>query len=101
MVEETVYKVWLIDSISVGSGGTPHTPPSGRNPPRTPGIKCIEALFNSLVYNKDSGHIGRKDRLCEVLCIGDDPPWSLDPRNNLKGAELSLGVDLISKGGLD
>jgi len=38
--EETVYKIWLIDSTSVGDGAIPHTPPPGRNPPRTPGMNC-------------------------------------------------------------
>jgi hypothetical protein len=30
MDEETVYKIWLIDSISVGDGGIPHAPPLGK-----------------------------------------------------------------------
>jgi hypothetical protein len=29
MDEETVYKIWLMDSISVGDGAIPHTPPLG------------------------------------------------------------------------
>jgi len=40
MDEETVSKVLFSFSISVGDGGIPHTPPSGRNPPRTPGMNC-------------------------------------------------------------
>ena len=64
--EETVYKIGSKDSISVGNAAIPHAPPPGRNPPRTPGIKCLEALFISLVCNKDYKQIGRKDGLCKT-----------------------------------
>jgi hypothetical protein len=64
MDEETVVNVSLLESVFVGSGATPHTPPPGRNPTRTPGIKWIEAIVYSQVYNKDSLQIGRKDRFC-------------------------------------
>jgi len=59
----------------VGDGGVPHTPPSGRNPPRTPGIKCKEALFKPLVYNKGSEPIGRKDGLCEAIYMSCDQTY--------------------------
>jgi hypothetical protein len=62
----------LIESISVGDGAIPHTPLPGRNPPRIPGIKCIGALYYSLVYNMVSEPIGRKDGLCEAICISYD-----------------------------
>jgi len=60
MDEETVIIFLLLDSVFVGDGGIPHIPPSRRNPPRTPGIKCIEALFNSHVCNMGSKPIAAK-----------------------------------------
>ncbi|MGD8455428.1 MAG: hypothetical protein PVF83_03505 [Anaerolineales bacterium] len=39
--EETVGNVLVIDSMFVGSGGTPHTPPLGGNCfPQTPSMNC-------------------------------------------------------------
>jgi hypothetical protein len=38
MDEETVKKIWMIDSISVGDGGIPHTPPLGVATPQTPAM---------------------------------------------------------------
>jgi len=43
--------------------------------PQTPGIKGIEALLNSLVYNKGFGRIGRNDELYEAVWIGYDRPY--------------------------
>ena len=73
MNEETVYKIWVIDSISLGDGSIPQNPTAGGNCfPQTPAIKCIEALFNFLVYNTVSKPIGRKDGLCEANFISFD-----------------------------
>jgi hypothetical protein len=55
----------------VGDGSIPHTPLLGRNPPQTPGIKCIVALFNSLVCNMGSEPIGRKEGLYEEIWISE------------------------------
>jgi len=67
MDEETVGIYLYSSNLSVGDGSIPHTPLSGRNPPRTPGIKCIEVLFNSLVCNKGCEPISRKEGLCEAI----------------------------------
>ena len=52
----------------------PTTPPLGRNPPQTPGIKCIDALFYSLVNNTVSEQIGRKEGLCKASYVSYDQP---------------------------
>jgi hypothetical protein len=82
MDEETVGNILLMDSIFVGDGSIPHTPLSGRNPSRTPGIKCNEALFNSLVYNMVPEPIGRKEGLGEAICISYDHSCPRSPEMN-------------------
>ena len=100
--KETVDMTLYFDSISVGDGGTPHNPTAGVQTcgllgrmqgirhgtgeskilqvnevnqfPRTPGIKCIEALFNSQVCNEGSSPTDRKDGPCETGCVSCDKP---------------------------
>jgi hypothetical protein len=63
MDEDTVYKIWLIDSLFVGVGVIPHTPPPGRNPPRTPGMNCDGYLLDEQYAFWDSKEIVLKDHL--------------------------------------
>jgi len=75
MDEETVYKIWLIDSISVGDGGIPHTPPLGKAASPDPTIFASQrvsgrGIFVCVIRNRISVD-------CDLaLCgIGRDFNW--------------------------
>ena len=44
--KETVGYVFMKDSIFVGSGGTPRTPPPGVATPRTPAMNCDVSVLD-------------------------------------------------------
>jgi hypothetical protein len=73
--EETVYKIWLIDSISVGDAAIPHTPPLGKAASPDPTIFASQrvsgkGIFACVIRNRISVD-------CDLaLCgIGRDFNW--------------------------